>query len=93
METFGVCVTDWMRRALAIKLMRWALWLLPYKPCHEYNALARALDESRAYDRYKGYTLMMGGELLEFEQWVKEWRWMKKLKPSTIKFPARLVAR
>lgn len=83
MESLQTCIADWMRRALARWLMRRALHFLP--ACsYEHQALTRALDEARAYERYEGYTLLMRERPLPFERWREEWRAMKMLRRSKL---------
>lgn len=83
METLGTCMAEWIRRALARKLMRWALRVLPFQS-FEYLALARALTEAREYDRYEGYTLLMREKPIPFPRWREEWRAMKMLRASKL---------
>lgn len=87
MESLATCIAEWMRLALARRLLRYALHVLPQES-HEYLALARALKEAREYDRYVGYTRILHGAALPFDRWLSEWRGMTRLR-RPIQMPQR----
>ena len=72
-------ILDQMRLRMGSILLRWAVALLP-EHAWERKALERELREQRDYERYEGYTLAMGGEVLPFERWRSEWRGMTRLR-------------
>jgi hypothetical protein len=92
MESFGTCIAEWLRRALARQLMRAALRVLPHQG-YESNALRASLDEWRAYDRYEGYTLLVGQKPLIFSRWRWEFACAKHLRKSDTPFPIELEIR
>jgi len=64
---------------LAAWLLRWTIALMP-EHAWERKALERELQDQRDYERYTGYTLLMGAAVIPFEQWCGEWRGMTRLR-------------
>lgn len=66
---------------------------LPFD-CSEFIGIRRGLAEQREYDRYEGWTLLCGGELLPFDRWREQWRWISQRKvfgPVPIRSTARVI--
>jgi hypothetical protein len=63
-------------RALGLRLLTWALRLIP-NGCPEREAAYRGLKEEREYQHYRGYTLMLRDTPLPFHRWREIWGTMQ----------------
>lgn len=70
---------DLLKWRIAAWLLRWTIAIMP-EHAWERKALEREFEEQRNYERYCGYTLMMGAAVIPFEQWRSEWRGMTRLR-------------
>jgi hypothetical protein len=57
-----------IKEALGLKLLSAAMALLP-KDAPAHIGAARGLAEQRQYDRYEGYTLLLGAPPIQFDRW------------------------
>lgn len=64
-------------RALGLKLLGWALKVIP-KGCPELEGAHRGLIEQRQYSRYMGYTLLLHDKPLPFHRWREIWGTMQR---------------
>jgi hypothetical protein len=72
-------LVELLKWRIAAWLLRWTIALMP-EHAWERKALERELREQRDYERYTGYTLLMGAAVIPFDQWRSEWRGMTRLR-------------
>lgn len=84
-NTFILDLIERLRLRAGMKLLAWALAVLPAS--WQRAAITRDLGEQREYERYSGYTSLLGGAVLPFCVWRSEWAGMIRL--CNVKTPAQ----
>ena len=82
-----------LRHRIGGRLLAWALATLPCDSS-EFIGCRRGLAEQRDYDRYEGYTRLLAGDVLPFDRWREQWRWIAQRKVYGIQAvtkPAKVV--
>jgi hypothetical protein len=66
-----------LRESIGSKLLAWAMAILPRDTCYFIGG-RRGIEEQREYERYEGLTLLFGGQVLPFDRWREQWRWLTR---------------
>jgi hypothetical protein len=85
--TIWITFLEGVRMRIGARLLDLAVQLLP-ENAWQRKAITRDLAEQRQYERYEGYSLLMGAAVLPFDRWRSEWSGMSRLR-KPLKMPQR----